>query len=120
MASLPQYESYMQAGLPFWHQIRTRLILSFILLTLLPMVVVMSVILWQTRLQAQQQVLNQLESVAELKRNQISRWLQDSETILDLILMNWNRQYELPIFLADITADDTGGYRGNMLLQIEV
>lgn len=74
--------------LPLRHQLRWHLILSFVALAVLPLTLVVTVTLSQTRAQAREQVVNQLESIAVLKGDQIMRWLQDSKSVLDLPLSN--------------------------------
>lgn len=74
-----------ERSLPLWRQLRWILVLSFVALTALPMLIVMAFTLSQMEIQAQKQVFNQLESVAELKTHQINRWLNDSNNVLRLL-----------------------------------
>ncbi|HEU4328409.1 MAG TPA: cache domain-containing protein [Roseiflexaceae bacterium] len=73
-------------ALPVWRQFRWRLILSLILLGILPVTLVMAIVLTQTSRQAQQQVFNQLESVATLKEYQVRRWLEGNQAALAFFL----------------------------------
>ncbi len=73
-------------ALPVWRQFRWRLILSLILLGILPVTLVMAIVLAQTSRQAQQQVFNQLESVATLKEYQVRRWLEGNQAALAFFL----------------------------------
>jgi hypothetical protein len=66
-----------QSALPFWRQLGSRLILAFILLGILPVLIVAVAILNRTGSQATDQVYNQLDSVTELKSDQILRWLDE-------------------------------------------
>jgi len=49
-----------------------------VVLAAIPVILVSVITLEQTRAQAQDQVVAQLESVAELKRQQIATWLDTS------------------------------------------
>ncbi len=75
-----------EAKVSFWHQLRWTLILNFILLAVLPVAVAVAVILTRTSEQTRVLVINQLDSIAELKRDQIIRWLEDSQFMLRLFL----------------------------------
>ncbi len=77
-------------ALPFWRQLRWSLVLYAMLLAVIPLASVVTVTLSRTSAQAREQVVNQLESVAELKRDQIVRWLNEANSALDLILANPN------------------------------
>jgi signal transduction histidine kinase len=85
---------------PFWQQIRWRLMIYFVVLVLVVIVVVTVFTLIQVRNQTNQQVFQQLESVAQLKQNQISRWLQNADSVLDLIAADVERQFQLTDLLA--------------------
>jgi PAS domain S-box-containing protein len=78
--------------LPFLQQLRWSLVLYFILLAVLPVVVVVSVVLTRTSAQAREQVFNQLDAVAELKHDQITRWLEENELALTLFLSGSDRE----------------------------
>src|SRR5215475_6475776 len=69
-------------SLPFWRQIRWNLTFAFVLLVVLALTIVQAITLPLIRANAQQQVLNQLESVAVLKHNQINRWLYEGQYAL--------------------------------------
>ena len=79
-----------QIALPFWRQLGWNLILSYILLGILPVLIATITILNQTSNQAINQVYNQLDSVAELKSDQILRWLDEGELIMDTLLSDSN------------------------------
>src|SRR5829696_8133326 len=74
--------------LPFWRQLRWQLILYFIVLAIGAVVVVTTFTLIQVRNQSTQQAFRQLESVAELKENQIEQWLQNADIALNVMSAN--------------------------------
>src|SRR5215207_11108266 len=74
------------AALPFWRRLHWSLIISFVCLAVLPVGIIEAITLPQSKVQAQQQVFNQLTSVAELKQNQIATWLAGSHAILDFLM----------------------------------
>lgn len=67
----------------FWNQIRWRLIVAFVLLAVLPMVLVVSIIVSNTITQIRQQTLTGLEAIAQLKQDQLERWVRDSQSALE-------------------------------------
>ena len=75
-------------AIPFWRQLRWNLIAFAILLTLIPVLVVGIFVLQQTRTQTLNQINYQLESVTTLKQNQIARWLNTSNQVMDIFLSN--------------------------------
>lgn len=112
----------LQANLPLRHQLRWTLTLVLILLAILPVVFTIAITLIQVNEQANAQVNNQLESVAELKRDQISRWLEDSGSALDLLLSDPNKSNQFRNFLAatldtDQLADEQEQRAINQLLE---
>jgi anti-anti-sigma factor len=74
-----------------WHQLRWNLIAYFVTLTVIPIAVVIAITLLRTSAQSRQQIFNQLNSVAELKEDQITRWLEDSSAILHLVASSNNQ-----------------------------
>jgi signal transduction histidine kinase len=74
--------------LRFWQQLRWRLTLYFMLLTVGVIAIVTSFTLVQLKNQSTEQTLRQLESVAQLKQNQISRWLETGRIFLGSVLAN--------------------------------
>src|SRR5262245_43550037 len=76
------------SALPFWRQLRWNLVVYAMLLAVVPMAIVVFITLSRTSAQAREQVVNQLESVAELKRDQIVRWLGEPDSAMNLILAN--------------------------------
>ena len=73
-----------------WHQLRTYLTVAFTLLGALPVLIVTLAILNRTGSQARDQVYNQLDSVAELKSDQILRWLDEGNLAMDTLLSGPN------------------------------
>ncbi len=75
-----------KSRVPFWRQIRWNLAIAFVLLAALPVIVVEVVTLNRASTQTQEQITNQLESVVELKSNQIERWLGTSDLVINQFL----------------------------------
>ncbi len=69
----------------FRGRIRLTVMLTFVILTSMPLAILVPFILGRTAEQAEQQVRNQLESVAELKSAQIDAYLERSEQVLTII-----------------------------------
>jgi anti-anti-sigma factor len=59
-------------------RLRWQLLIAFVTLTVLPLVIVIPIVLQRMSAHAQEQVYNQLESVGELKHQQLLRWLRTS------------------------------------------
>ena len=75
-------------SIPFWRQLRARLLLYFILLAVLPVLATSYFALGRARTQSMDQVTAQLASVADLKHEQIDTWLSANELALDILLSN--------------------------------
>jgi anti-anti-sigma regulatory factor/HAMP domain-containing protein len=73
-------------AIPFWRQFRWHLITAFVLLAVVPVILIEAATNTVSRSGAQAQVFNQLQSVADLKRDQIERWISDSTTALTFLL----------------------------------
>jgi signal transduction histidine kinase len=71
--------------LPFWRQFRFALILLFVLLALLPLGLTSALNITEQISQTSAQVTRQLESIADLKSNQIDLWLQQGGILIDII-----------------------------------
>ena len=71
--------------IPFWQRLRYRLILLIVLITLIPTLIITTFTLNRISTSAQQQIINQLESVVELKQSQINRYLNEAILTLDSI-----------------------------------
>lgn len=96
--SAPRTES--QSTLPFWHQLRWRLVFFFVILAMVPLLTAMSFALIKMRTQTERQVINQLESVVELKHDQINRWLDANAMVIDSFLGDIHHRSELIAFVA--------------------
>jgi anti-anti-sigma factor len=101
---------------PFWRQIRWNLTFVFVVLIVLALAIVQAMTLPLIRAHAQQQVLNQLESVAVLKHNQIKRWLYEGQYALRQLLSS-SVENQLRTFAAASTADTPEQARINALLR---
>jgi anti-anti-sigma regulatory factor/HAMP domain-containing protein len=86
-----------------WHQLRWNLIAYFVALTVIPIAFVIAITLVRTSAQSKQQIFNQLRSVAELKEDQITRWLENSSALLRLVASSNNE--ELATLLAGAAAN---------------
>jgi GAF domain-containing protein len=93
-----------ESPLPFWRQLRWNLILYFIALAVIPLAIVITIVLNQVGQQAEAQISRQLESIAELKIDQIDRWLADSDLTLDYFLSTPIRD-KLVTFVTAATLD---------------
>ncbi len=78
----------MQNTIPPWRQLRWSLVLSFIWLTVLPMVIISVVVIQQSTHQAEKQVYSQLESVATLKEQELQGWLKNGQNELQLVALD--------------------------------
>jgi anti-anti-sigma regulatory factor len=79
------HEPALSAALPIWRQIRWQLIVAFVVLAVAPVVVVAQITSTLTRDRLVAQGLRQLESIADLKRDHIASWLDDSTAALQLL-----------------------------------
>jgi anti-anti-sigma regulatory factor/HAMP domain-containing protein len=82
----PSYAPNGTAAIPLWRQFRWQLILAFVLLAVVPLVLVAAVTNTLSRRQAQAQIFRQLESIADLKRDQITGWINDSTAALNVFV----------------------------------
>ncbi len=87
--------------LPFWRQLRWTLVVSLMLFALVPLFIAVIIILNRIDSQTQQQVRQQLESVADLKTDEIELWLDNSQSMLMLILTNQSINDEIFSMLAN-------------------
>jgi len=85
--------------LPFWRQLRWNLILYFVLLAIVPIVLVQFITLSLTTSDARSSVTHQLESVAQLKINQIQRWTDQVLSAVDIITADHDRYSAMATFL---------------------
>src|SRR4051794_39276086 len=103
-------------SLPFWRQIRWNLTFVFVVLVVLALAIVQAMTLPLIRANAQQQVLNQLESVAVLKHSQINRWLYEGQYALRQLLTS-SVEDQLRTFAAATTVDTQEQARLNTFLR---
>ena len=107
------------ADLPFWRQIRWQLIVTFVLVALVPIMIIAVITNSLVRAQAQAQVFDQLQSVADLKRDQITFWLNDSTAVLNGFLSPPVRT-QLTTFATTPAAAPTQQEQVNMILSAAV
>ncbi len=74
--------------IPFWQRLRSRLTAYFVILTVGVIGIVTTFTLIQVRNQSTQQTFYQLESIAQLKQNQITRWVDEGKRTLNLIIVD--------------------------------
>ena len=96
MINKPLAKNPIDNTLPRRQQLRWRIILAFVLVALISIIGVESLTLAIMARQSTDQAFRQLESVIELKHNQIERWLNDSQIAL--------RTFVAEPFVDDITA----------------
>jgi anti-anti-sigma factor len=72
--------------IPFWQQLRWRLIIAFVLLAVVPVILIETISNTLSRDEVRAQVFNQLQSVADIKRDQIEAWISDSTIALGFLL----------------------------------
>jgi GAF domain-containing protein/HAMP domain-containing protein len=94
------------SALPLWRQLRWSLLLYFVALAVIPLAIVITIVLNQAGQQAEAQISRQLESVAELKIDQIDQWLSDSDLALDFFL-SIPVQNKLVAFVTAATLDQS-------------
>ena len=70
----------------FRARLRSTLVAAFVLLSVLPVALAMFVAVERTTAQAEQQVVNQLDSIAETKEQAIRADLADSHSILEGVI----------------------------------
>src|SRR5947207_3697466 len=85
-AQPPLASPMKQSPLPFWRQLRWNLILYFVVLAVVPVIIVQIITLSLTTQDARASVIRQLQSVAEIKNEQIQSWTQQANNSTALIL----------------------------------
>jgi len=98
MSTLESVKPLNQA-IPFRNQLRTRLVFSSVALVVVSIVIVTGFTLYQVYQQSQQQSFNQLESVAQLKENQIKHWIDGANEQLSSIYSELIVDSGVPAFL---------------------
>ncbi len=94
-----------QGRLPLWRQLRWSLVLSYISLAVLPIIIISAILIQQASNQAEKQVLNQLDSVATLKEQELRRWLSDGQNELESAIGDPVRNRNIFQLLADPDAN---------------
>jgi signal transduction histidine kinase len=87
--------------------LNTTLIISFVLLSVLPVAIALTIAIINSSTQAQQQVYNQLDSVAETKATSLEHNLQDHQSTLRGLLAASADQAELDSLLSASQPDQT-------------
>src|SRR5690349_2803450 len=90
-----QQPEITQGKLPFWQQIVWNLAFAFAILAIIPVAVTTLVITPQLTEHEENKTVGQLSSVAELKIDQIERWLSDSEQAIELLTVDNNTEKAL-------------------------
>lgn len=93
-------------ALPLWRQIRWNLVVYTVLLATLPIAAVTAITLPRRSAQDTTQVTGQLESIAQLKADQITEWLQQGMLGIELLLADPDR-YGQFLALAESPAVDS-------------
>src|SRR5258707_896325 len=84
-----QLQGNTPADVPrFRGKIGSTLVVAFILLAVVPGAIAVITGLYQLQQQTRTQVVNQLQSVVDIKNAQINDWLREKQTILALFLAN--------------------------------
>ncbi len=103
--------------LPFRRQLRWNMILYFVVLAIAPVVIVQVITLMLTTQDARAGVIRQLDSVAEIKANQLQRWIQESQGAIGLILANPVSRADMTALLSSSSPDPAQQAKVNQLFQ---
>ncbi len=71
---------------PIWRQLRFNLIFTFAIITMVQILVVVILVIWQQITLLEAQAIRRLESVLELKTREIDLWLSQAPIALDYLL----------------------------------
>lgn len=74
--------------LPLWRQIRWTLVFAFVLMSVIPALIVAVISISRAVDQAESQILDELLAVAELKHASVDRWLIDSQSTLEQLIVS--------------------------------
>jgi len=96
----------MTNKLPFWRQLRSNLIVLFVLMAVIPVMLVGYFTIGQIRTQTTQQVIHQLESVSVLKQAQLESWLDSGLLTMDVFLSHSATRSQILQFLAAPEQDE--------------
>lgn len=87
LSQTAKHSTSASTALPLLRQLRWQILIVFVLLAILPILVVEIITLPRVMEQAETQVFQQLDSVAQLKGDQIQSWISNSHIALDLLLV---------------------------------
>ncbi len=73
--------------------VRRILLISFLLLTIIPVIIISAVTIWRQFLNSREQIINQLDSVAALKETQMVNWADSLRTDLSLVFNDFQTQF---------------------------
>lgn len=118
------YQSRQQPALTLnalkpWQQMRWQIMLVCVILASVPLVLVEFITLPRVIDQAEQQIFAQLDSVTELKHDQIRTWIADSYTVISILLSSPVTR-EIGDFLAIPTPSAQQQESINTLLRVAV
>lgn len=105
-----------QTTLPFWQQLRWNLVLPFVLLAAAPVIIVTAIFIAQVNTQARGQMERQLGSIADLKRGQITGWLEDSQAVIRVFLADPARKNQFVALIASAAVETANQQALNDLL----
>jgi anti-anti-sigma regulatory factor/HAMP domain-containing protein len=109
----PFREPSTVSAIPFWRQFRWQLIIAFVLLAVVPIIVIETITNQLGRAATEAQIFNQLQSVADLKRDQIENWIRGSTTALSFLLSDPVRDRLIAFTRTTApTADEQAGVDG--------
>src|SRR5215216_2967825 len=92
--------------LPLRRQLRSNLIVLFVLLAVVPVMLVGYFTIRQIRAQTTQQVMRQLESVSVLKQAQLESWLNSVELTVDGFLSHTATRNQIESFMVAPEQDE--------------
>jgi PAS domain S-box-containing protein len=95
----------LDTSVPNRYQLRWQLIVYFVALATIPLLSAMSFALFQMRSQSERQIITQLESVAELKQDQINQWLESNELVIDGFLADEDKHIQMAGLATSGTVD---------------
>src|SRR5688572_12460552 len=81
--------------LPIFRQLRTALIGLFVVLAVLPLAFIAWLLIGQATAQAEDQAFRQLDSVAELKTDQIDQFINEGDAAAESILADPQRHADI-------------------------
>lgn len=82
------------SSVPFYRSIGFILTTVFLLLAIVPSATFAALVIDRANREAREQASNQLESVASTKTQEVERWLESGQTVLQLVLLSQNQELE--------------------------